>query len=63
MTKIETVSIYHSSVNYHNGEDIGPGFGVILDPHPTSEGDVFKIAQAISSALEGLVLNDESQNG
>ena len=59
MTKIESVKVFHSSVNYKDGTDIGPGFGVIIEPHPTSEDDIFKVAQAIRYALEGLKLDGE----
>ncbi|TFH40753.1 MAG: hypothetical protein E4G94_09060 [ANME-2 cluster archaeon] len=60
MNKIEHVRVYCSSVNRLNGEDIGPGFGVILYPHPTSDDDIFRVAQAIHNALDGLKLEDES---
>ena len=59
MTKIESVKVFHSSVNYKDGKDIGPGFGVILEPHPTSEDDIFRVAQAIRIVLEGMSLEVE----
>jgi len=59
MTKIENVCVFNSSVNYKDGADIGPGFGVIVSPHPTSEDDIFKVAQAITNALDGLKLGGE----
>ena len=59
MSKIQNVRVFNSSVNFHDGTDIGPGFGVIIEPHPTSEDDIFKVAQAIRYALEGLKLGGE----
>ena len=59
MNKIKNIEVFNSTVNHHDGKDIGPGFAVIIDPHPTSEGDIFKVAQAIRNVLEGLKLEDE----
>ena len=60
MNKIKSVRVFNSEINYHNGENIGPGFGIVIDPHPTSDDDIFRVAQAIRNVLEGLKLEDES---
>jgi len=60
MNKIEIVDVYHSSVSHLNGIDIGPGFAVIIDPHPASEENIIRVTQAIRNALEGLKMEDES---
>ena len=56
---IKTVKVFDSKSNYHNGEDIGTGFAVIVDPLPTTEHQKWQVAQAIKYALENLVLEDE----
>ena len=56
---IKTVKVFDSKSNYHNGEDIGPGFAVIVDPQPTTLHQKWQVAQAIRYALENLVLEDE----
>ena len=56
---IKKVHVFESTVNYHNGEDIGPGFAVIVDPAPTTSHQTWQIAQKIRYALEDLVLEDE----
>ena len=56
---IKTVKVFESKSNYHNGEDIGPGFVVIVDPLPTTEHQKWQVAQATRYALENLVLEDE----
>ena len=56
---IKTVKVFDSKSNYHNGEDIGPGFAVIVDPQITTGHQKWQVAQAIRYALENLVLKDE----
>ena len=56
---IKTVTVFGSKSNYHNGEDIGSGFAVIVDPLPTTGHQKWQVAQAIRYALENLVLEDE----
>ena len=56
---IKTVKVFESKSNYHNGEDIGPVFVVIVDPLPTTEHQKWQVAQATRYALENLVLEDE----
>ena len=56
---IQIVRVFESTVNYHNGEDIGPGFAVIVDPIPTTSHQKLKVAKKIQDALDGLVLGDE----
>ena len=55
---IKTVKVFESKSNYHNGEDIGPGFVVIVDPLPTTERQKWQVAQATRYAFENLVLED-----
>ena len=57
--KIKTVKVFDSKSNYHNGEDIGSGFAVIVDPLLTIGHQKWQVAQAIRYALEDLVLEDE----
>ena len=56
---IKTVNVFDSKANYHNGDNLGPGVVVIVDPSPKSEHQKWQIAQAVRYALEGLVLEDE----
>jgi len=56
---VKLVRVFESKSNYHNGEDIGPGFAVLVDLHPTTSHQKWQIAQAIRYALEGIVLEDE----
>ena len=57
--KFKTVKVFGSKSNYRNGEDIGPGFAVIVDPLLTTGHQKWQVAQAIRYALEDLVLEDE----
>jgi len=57
--RIENVQVFQSNVNYHDGRDIGPGFALIINPHPTNEYQVWQIAQKIWDVLEGMKLEDE----
>ena len=59
MNKIEIVDVYHSKVSHLSGIDIGPGFAVIIDPHPTSDENIIRVTQAIRNVLEGLKLEEE----
>ena len=56
---IKTVKVFESKSNYHNGEDIGSGFVVIVDPMPTTGHQKWQVAQATKYALENLILEDE----
>jgi len=56
---IKSVRTFESKSNYHNGEDLGPGIAVIIDPLPTTGHQKWQVAQAIRYALEDLVLEDE----
>ena len=56
---IKTVKVFDSQSNYHNGEDIGSGFAVIVDPLPTTGHQKWQVAQAIRYALENLELENE----
>jgi len=56
---IKSVRVFESKSNYHNGEDIGPGFAVVVDPLPTTEHQKWQVAQAIIYALGNLILEDE----
>lgn len=56
---IEFVRIFESKSNYHNGEDIGAGFAVIVDPLPATGRQKWQIAQKIRDCLDGIVLEDE----
>ena len=56
---IKTVKVFDSKSNYHNGEDMGAGFVVIVDQLPTTGHQKWQVAQAIRYALENLVLEDE----
>lgn len=56
---IQKVRVYESKSNYHNGEDIGPGFVVIVDPAPTTSHQKWQVAQKIRYALDDLVLEDK----
>jgi len=54
MSKINNVRVFNSTVNYHNGTDVGAGFAVLLDPPVTDEFQIREIADKIKYALEGL---------
>lgn len=59
MTRIiKNIKVYESNVNYHNGENIGPGFAVMIDKELTKS-QVWQVADAIKYALEGLVLKED----
>ena len=61
MKHIEKVRVFHSEINNLNGvegDDLGPGFAVLIEPHPASEDEIWAVTQAISNALEGLKLGD-----
>lgn len=51
---IKMVNIYHSEVNMHDGKDLGPGFAVLVDPHPTDDEDIAQIVKIIETGLLGL---------
>ena len=55
---IKSVRVFESESNYHNGDDIGAGFAVIVDPLPTTSHQKWQVAQKIRYALEDLVLED-----
>lgn len=51
---VESIRIFHSVVNIRDGQDLGPGFGIIVTPHPTTEKDIDRIGDAIRAAVQGL---------
>ncbi len=51
---IGNVRVFNSTVNRHDGTDIGPGFAVMLVPPITDEFQIGEIADKIKYALEGL---------
>ncbi len=59
MKHIEKVRVFESISNYHNGEDLGPGFTVLVEPQPKTEHETWVVAQAITNALNGLKLETE----
>jgi len=58
MTTINDVRVFNSKVNYHNGEDMGPGLAVLVDLDLT-ESQTWQVADKIRNALEGVKLIDE----
>ena len=61
MNKIQKVEVFNSTVNHHDGNDICPGFAVIIEPHPTSEDDILWWRRQLETHLTGLNwrMNDE----
>lgn len=54
MITIKSVRIAPSNI-----EGNGPGFAVMVDPHPTDDFGKWKVAQAIRYALVNLRIDDE----
>ena len=49
---IESVRIFTSETNVFNGENVGPGLAVIIDPMPTDEADITQIGDDIKAAVQ-----------
>ena len=60
MPKIKSVRVFNSAINIHNGENIGPGFGVIIEPMPTDESDIIQITDDIKAVV--MAFNRENGN-
>lgn len=54
MSKVESVQVFNSCVNDHNGKNMGAGFAVMLVPPITDKFQIGEIADKIKYALEGL---------
>jgi len=44
---IKSVRVFNSETNIYNGEDIGHGFAVIINPMPTDAADITQIGDDI----------------
>ena len=51
MPNIERVRIFTSETNVFNGENVGPGLAVIIDPMPENEADIIQIGDDIRTAV------------
>lgn len=51
MKLIESVRIFHSKSNIKDGHDIGPGFGIIISPHPKTDRELEQIGDAVRAVL------------
>ena len=54
MKLIENVRIFHSKSNIKDGHDLGPGFGIIVHPHPKTEREHERIGDALRECMLGL---------
>ena len=52
MTKIESVRVFLSPHNIKDGEDIGPGLAVIINPMPTDEIDIIQLMADIAATVK-----------
>ena len=51
MSPIISVRIFTSETNIFEGENVGPGLAVIVDPMPTDEADITQIGDDIRTAV------------
>ncbi len=56
MRLIKKTQVFKSQI--HQNQKNCPGFAIIVEPHPTTEHEIFQIAQAIKDALDGLTLEE-----
>lgn len=52
MPEIKNVRIFTSETNIFEGENVGPGLAVIIDPMPTDEKDITLLGDAIRAAVQ-----------
>lgn len=51
MPNIESVRIFTSETNVFNGENVGPGLAVIINPMPENEEDIIQICDDIRAVV------------
>lgn len=59
MKHIYKVHVFHSNINRLDGDNLGSGFAVIIEPTPKTDYEAWQIAQKISNALDGLPLGED----
>ena len=60
MEKFKSVRVFNSVIKIRNGENIGHGFAVIIDPMPTDESDIIQITEDIKAVV--MAFNRENGN-
>lgn len=58
MKLIEQVRIFYSESNIKDGHDLGPGFGIIVSPHPKTEHELNLVGDALRACMLGLQKED-----
>jgi hypothetical protein len=51
MPNIKSVRIFTSETNVFNGENVGPGLAVIIDPMPENKDDIIQIGDDIRAVV------------
>lgn len=57
MIVVKSVRVAPSEIQC--GDNVAPGFAVLVEPHPIDDFGAWKVAQAIRYALEDLRLDDD----
>jgi len=51
MKFIESVRVFHSLKNYQDGVDLGPGFSILIKPHPKTQDEIEHIGDALRACM------------